>query len=309
MAPAYIPSPSQGVWHLGPIPIRAYAFCIILGVIAAARVGEPRARARGIRAMAISDVAVIAVPIALVGSRIYNVVTSPQPYFGRGGNPIAVFEVWKGGLGVPGGVLFGVTAGWIWSKRHGLDPYKMADAVAPGIAVGQAVGRFGNYFNQELFGRPTTLPWGLKIDPGHDGYVPGHSTYQPTFLYEVLWDLGNAGVCIWAERRFRLKKGQVMALYVGVYSVGRFWIEYLRIDTANQLFGLRLNDYVSAVCLVGAVIVFRRLGRRAEFTLPYDAASPGADEPGDASPEEHGVAVPVSVAADGPAGRDDGSPP
>lgn len=307
MVPAYIPSPSQGVWHLGPIPIRAYAFCIILGVLVAVRVSEPRTRARGIRANAISDVAVIAVPIALLGARLYNVITSPQPYFGKGGDPIAVFEVWKGGLGVPGGVLFGVTAGWIWSKRHGIDPYKMADAAGPAIAIGQAIGRFGNYFNQELFGKPTSLPWGLKIDPGHDGYVPGHSVYQPTFLYEVLWDLSNFGVCVWAERHFRLKKGQVMAIYVGFYSVGRFWIEYLRIDSANHLFGLRLNDYVSAVTLIGAIIAFRRLGRRPDLTLPYDGVPTGSDAEVTESSEGATAAL-AQAAAPVAAERDVGAP-
>ena len=258
---AFIPSPSTGVLHLGPLPLRAYAACILLGVVVAVIVGERRWVARGGAKGLVTDIASIGVPCGLVGARLYHVITSPAAYFGREGVPLHALFIWRGGLGIWGGVLGGALGAAVVLRRRGVDIGAFADAVAPGIVIAQAIGRFGNYFNQELFGRPTTLPWGLRIDPANRpaGFTQ-FATFQPTFLYESLWDLGVAALVIVAERRFGLRRGRAFALYVAAYCVGRAWIEALRIDDANHLFGLRLNDYVAIVVFLAAAtfIVLRR---------------------------------------------------
>jgi prolipoprotein diacylglyceryl transferase len=266
---AYLPSPSQGVWQIGPLPLRAYALCIIAGVVAAVLIGERRWVARGGERGAVADVAGIAVPLGLVGARLYHVVTSPSKYLD---DPLAALRVWEGGLGVPGGIAVGVLSAYVVCRRRGYSPGAMADACAPGVPVAQAIGRLGNWFNQELFGRPTTLPWGLEIDPDNPDAVAGAEAYHPTFLYESLWCLGIALVVVWADRRFRLGGGRAFALYAGLYAVGRGWIEALRIDDATEWLGLRLNDWVMLVVLVGAVaFLVARRGVPREETVQRDA--------------------------------------
>ena len=269
---AYLPSPPRGVVHVGPFPLRAYALCILLGVVVAVVVGNRRFVARGGRPGTVADVAVVAVPFGILGARVYHVITSPDPYLA---DPVRALYVWQGGLGIPGGVLGGVLAGWIVCRRRGIAPGALADAIAPGVALAQALGRFGNWFNQELFGRPTTLPWGLRIDPAHrpPGYADA-ATFHPTFLYESLWDVGVALVVLWADRRFRLSGGRAFALYLALYALGRAWIEALRIDEATVLFGLRLNDYVMALVFAGAVgYLVKRRGepREAVVQRPEEA--------------------------------------
>ncbi|MDH2428556.1 prolipoprotein diacylglyceryl transferase, partial [Sphaerisporangium sp. TRM90804] len=253
---ALIPSPSEGVWHLGPIPLRAYAFCIVLGIIAAVWIGERRWRARGGEPGTITDLAVWAVPFGLVGGRLYHVITDWQLYFGPDApnRPIDVLYVWHGGLGIWGAIALGAVGVWIACRRRGISLSAVADTVAPGIAVAQAIGRWGNYFNQELFGGPTTLPWGLEIDPGRPGTVPGVATYHPTFLYESLWNLVLAGVLIWVGSRYALRHGRLFAVYVAGYSIGRFWIEGMRVDPAHEILGMRLNQWTSLAILVGALV-------------------------------------------------------
>ena len=257
MIPFFIPSPGQGVWHLGPFPIRAYALCIILGVVLAIWLGEKRWVARGGRSGEIGDIAIWAVPFGLVGGRLYHVVTDNELYFRAGKNPVAALYVWQGGLGIWGAVALGALGAHFGCRRHHIKLRPLADALAPAIVLAQAVGRLGNWFNQELFGKPTTLPWGLKIDAAHRpaGYEQ-FATFHPTFAYELIWDLGVAGLVIWADRRFKLGYGRAFALYVAAYSLGRGWIEYLRIDTANHLGGLRLNVWSSIVVFLAAVGYF-----------------------------------------------------
>ena len=259
MTLAFLPSPSTGVWHLGPLPLRAYALCIIAGVIVAVVVGNRRFVARGGQPGTVADVATVAVPFGLLGARLYHVVTSPAAYLEE---PIKALYVWEGGLGIPGGVLGGVLSGYVVCRRRGISPGAFADAVAPGVVLAQAVGRFGNWFNQELYGRPTKLPWALEIDEEHRR--PGLLdivTYHPTFLYEALWNVGVALVVVWADRRYRLGGGRVFALYLALYAVGRAWIEALRIDDANTFFGVRLNVFVMGVVLAGSVAyLVRRRG-------------------------------------------------
>jgi prolipoprotein diacylglyceryl transferase len=257
MAPLSIPSPAQGVWHLGPVPLRAYALCIIAGIIVAVWMGERRWVARGGRTGDVTEIATWMVPFGILGGRIYHVITTPQPYFGNGGHPLHALYIWQGGLGIWGAIALGGLGAWIGCRRRGIRLPPFADALAPGIAVAQAIGRLGNFVNQELFGRPTDLPWGLEIDQAHrpDGYATV-ATYHPTFAYELLWDLGVAGLVIWADRRFRLGHGRAFALYVAAYTVGRAWIEALRIDPANDILGLRLNLWTCLVLFLGAVTYF-----------------------------------------------------
>ncbi len=274
---ASIPSPSQGVWHLGPVPIRAYALCIILGVIVAVVMGERRWQARGGKKGTVTDVAALAVPFGLIGGRLYHVITSPENYFGPDGDPVKVLYIWEGGLGIYGAILLGGVGAWVACRRRGIPLPAFGDAVGPGIAIAQGIGRFGNYFNQELFGRPTDLPWGLEIDPGRDGSVPGEDTYHPTFLYEALWCFGVAVVVIWADRRFKLGRGRAFALYLALYAVGRAWIEALRADTANELFGVRVNLWTCLLVFLGAVLwIVTHSGPREQDVEP-DAGSDEAD--------------------------------
>ncbi|GIH74095.1 prolipoprotein diacylglyceryl transferase [Planobispora longispora] len=258
---ASIPSPDQGVWHLfGVIPIRAYALCIVLGVVVAVIIGERRWRARGGAPGTIVDLAVWAVPFGLVGGRLYHVITDWQLYFAEDApnRPIEALFIWNGGLGIWGAIALGALGVWFGCRSRGISLSAVADTVAPGIAVAQAIGRWGNYFNQELFGSPTDLPWGLEIDPDRPGTVPGEDTYHPTFLYESIWDVALAFVLIWAGRKFALRHGRVFALYVAGYTLGRFWIEGLRVDAAHEILGLRLNQWTSIVLLLGALFYFWR---------------------------------------------------
>jgi len=288
---AGIPSPTEGVWHLGPVPLRAYALCIIAGAALGIWLGNRRWLARGGAPGAVADVCAWALPFGLVGARLYHVVTDYQRYFGPGGHPVDALKIWQGGLGIWGGVAFGVLGAWIGARRHGILLPPMADALAPGVAVAQAVGRLGNWFNQELFGRPTSLPWGVQIDPAHRpaGYA-ADPLFQPTFLYELLWCLGVAALCIWADRRFRLGHGRVFALYVFSYTVGRAWIEALRIDDAHHLGPFRLNDVTAVVVGLGAVVAFvvsarRHPGRETDLTR-RSARRPSGPAPESATENE-----------------------
>ena len=259
-----LPSPAQGVWHIGPLPLRAYALCIIAGIIAAIWLAERRWVSRGGQPGAVSDVSLWAIPFGLVGGRLYHVITDPQLYFTDGQNPWNAFAVWRGGLGIWGAIALGALGAWIGARRNGVSFSELAWALAPAIPLAQAIGRWGNWFNQELFGRPTDLPWGLRIDAEHRpiGYET-ETTFHPTFLYESLWDLGVAGLVIWLGGRFRFTGGQLFAVYVMAYTAGRGWIEYLRIDTVNHVLGLRLNVWTSIVVFVAAAVAFAVATRRA----------------------------------------------
>jgi len=252
--PASIPSPPGAVLHLGPLPIRAYALCIIAGIVVAVVVGDRRLRRKGGAPGVVADIATWAVPFGLVGARLYHVATDPELYWGKHGQgTVAAFEIWHGGLGIWGAIAGGAVGAYIGARRHNVRFSDLADALAPGLAFAQAIGRWGNYFNQELYGRHTDLPWAVKIDAAHS--VTGvAATYQPTFLYESIWDVGVALLVIWADRRWRLDHGRAFALYAAAYTAGRFWIEALRVDEAHRFFGLRLNDWTSIIVFTVAVM-------------------------------------------------------
>jgi len=259
---AYLPSPDRGVWNLGPVPVRAYALSILLGVVVAVVWGDRRWQARGGQPGTVADIATYAVPAGIVGARLYHVVTSPAKYLD---DPVSALFVWEGGLGIPGGLLGGTLAAYWLARRRGIAPGALADALAPCVPVAQAIGRLGNWFNQELFGRPTTLPWGLEIDADNPDAVAGAEAYHPTFLYEASWNVLVAALVVWADRRFRLGGGRAFALYVAGYALGRFWVEGLRIDDAASWLGLRLNQYVALLALAGALTYLRvRRGARRE---------------------------------------------
>jgi len=261
MLPLSIPSPSRGVVHLGPIPIRGYALCIIAGIVLAVWISERRWKARGGRPGQIQDIALWAVPFGVIGGRIYHVITDHDLYFGPGRHPIEALYVWRGGLGIWGAIALGVAGAVIGARRMGIKIAPLLDVALPTCLIAQALGRWGNWFNQELYGRPTTLPWGLRIDPSNwpqgRTFPPG-TTFHPTFLYESIWCVLGFFFVLWLERRFRLGYGRVAALYVMVYCFGRFWIEQLRIDTIelNDVLGLRWADWMSIILFVAAAAYF-----------------------------------------------------
>ncbi len=280
--PANIPSPTSGVWHLGPFPVRAYALCILAGIVVAVWITGRRLVDRGHPSEKAIDISAWAVPFGIVGGRLYHLITSPQAYFGAGGHPWRAFAIWEGGLGIWGAVALGAVGAWIGARRHGVSFHDFADSAAPGIAVAQALGRWGNYFNNELYGRRTDVPWGLTIhewdsSAGHAvrdaaGHPVVLGTFQPTFLYESLWCLLLALALVLADRRFALRKGQLFGLYVMGYPLGRIVFELMRSDDANHILGLRVNVWTSMfVFLLGIVLVWA--GRHREVAIPARSAS------------------------------------
>ncbi len=301
---ASIPSPSSGALNIGPLSIHAYGLMIALGVIAAVWLTGRRleAKGQGTREDA-SSMAVWAVIAGVIGSRLYHVVTDWSTFkhdLGR------IPQLWRGGLGIPGGILFGALVGMWAYKRRGISPAVGLSAAAPGLALAQAIGRLGNWWNQELFGKPTDLPWALRIDDDKipAAYAPG-TTFHPTFLYESLWNVALCIALLLIDRRFRLRPGRLFAMYVVGYAVGRFWIEGLRIDPAHTTGGLRLNQWVAIVAGGTAALYLlwdwsRHRGDPVEAPIdvevPEDGLDPGdpaaSDESEDAREQEHGAARP-----------------
>ncbi|SDC28238.1 prolipoprotein diacylglyceryl transferase [Actinokineospora iranica] len=303
---ASIPSPDRGVWELDlgfiTLPLRAYALCIIAGIVVAIWWGERRLVARGGAAGTVIDVAVYAVPFGLVGGRLYHVATDYYRYFGEGKDPLNALRIWDGGLGIWGAIALGAVGAWIGCRRKGVPLPVFADAVAPGIVVAQAIGRVGNYFNQELYGGPTDLPWGLEIyrrinettglDDPLNGVAIDHtlidnSPVHPTFLYELVWNLVVAALIVLADRKLRLGHGRVFALYVAGYTLGRGVIEMMRTDPATMVLGLRINVWTSIALFLGAIayyVLAAKRGGREDLSAPAVApAGPIDQDPGDES--------------------------
>ena len=290
---ATIPSPPQGVWHLGPVALRAYALCILTGIVVAVFWTVRRYVARGGYPETVIDCAIAAVPAGIIGGRIYHVITDHHLYFGEGRDWVEAFKITNGGLGIWGAVVLGGLAVWavLAYKKVPLAPF--ADAVAPPILLAQAIGRLGNWFNQELYGGESDAPWALEIyrrvdadgnidqmDGVSDGTVL--ATVQPTFLYEMVWSLLVVVLLVWADRRFRLGGGRVFMLYVAGYTFGRFFIELLRTDAATTVFGdVRINSVVSAVVFLAALALFILTRSRTREEPDYVAGPPREDQEGD----------------------------
>jgi prolipoprotein diacylglyceryl transferase len=310
---ASIPSPTQSVWHLGPFPLRGYALCIILGIIVAVWLTVRRFRDRGGNPDYVWDVAAWAIVLGIIGGRLYHVITDPELYFTKGQHPLNAFKVWDGGLGIWGAIALGAVGAWIGCRRRNIKLVAFADAAVPGVIFAQAIGRWGNWFNNELYGAPTNLPWKLEI---HDiDVATGHAQactfghlgaqicgyYQPTFLYESIWDLLIGIGLLLLDRKLRLGRGNVAALYVMGYTAGRSWIEALRIDHANHFLGLRLNDWTCIVVfLLGLAWFLRHGGFHAERErTPYREPPPQAttDSP-DAAPDPDQEEVSADVGTD-----------
>ena len=262
-----IPTPNTSTLHLGPLTIHFYALCIIAGIAIAIWLGDRRFRQFGGAPGIVGEVAFAAVPFGIIGGRLYHVVTSPDAYFGEGGVPLNALKIWEGGLGIWGAIALGTLAAHWKFKRvqnASINPRIsfaiFADALAPGVLLAQAVGRIGNWFNGELFGRPTTLPWGLEIpiDQRPNGFE-AFTTFHPTFLYESLWCVLVALAIVTLEKRFN--PGQSFLFYVSAYSFGRLFIEILRIDQAHTFLGVRLNVFVSGAVGLGAAFLFWRTGQ------------------------------------------------
>ena len=260
---ASIPSPSSGAIELGPLTLHAYGFMLLLGILAATALTGIRWTRRGGDWDLVLRVAMWGVVGGIVGARLYHVATSwsevPDPKWQ------GVFEIWRGGLGIWGGIAGGVLVGWIALRRSGQPLFPFMDVVAPGLLLAQAIGRWGNYFNQELFGEPTSRPWALEIDVENRPleYLASE-TFHPLFLYESLWALLGVVVLLLVERFFRIRPPGLFCLYVMWYTGMRFFIEFLRVDDAHEFFGLRLNAWVSAILFVLAAIAFVWSQRRRE---------------------------------------------
>jgi phosphatidylglycerol---prolipoprotein diacylglyceryl transferase len=278
---AYLPSPPSNGVSVGPLRLHLYGLMIAVGVVAAVWFAQRRFEARGGRRGTMSLLALWVVPAGLVGARLYSVVTSWGADVGN--RWYRAFEIWQGGLGIWGGVAFGLPAGVYACRRYQIDWRAALDSAAPALILAQAIGRWGNYFNQELYGSPSRLPWAVKIaHPVHctsvthcTPYPPTVTTFQPTFLYESIWDLACVGMLLWIERHWPIRKGYLFFAYAALYTIGRGMVEHVRIDEAHQYFGLRLNDWVSIAVFVGSVAILLTRGR----------ARPG--EPTVLSPVEH----------------------
>jgi len=254
---AYIPSPHSGTVNIGPLVIHMYGLTLLVAIVACILLTGKRWVALGGDWDLVLKVAVWGVAFGVVGARAYHDITSwnevPSPKW-KG-----IFEVWQGGLGVWGGILLGTLAGAVVIRRAGYSVRRFMDVTAPGLLLAQGIGRIGNWWNQELYGTPTKLPWALKIDQSHRPTDPkylGDATFQPTFLYELLWDFAGVVLLLWVGRRFRIKPPGLFALYVSYYTFGRFFEELMRIDPAHHFYGLRLNAWVSIVVFVGSTAFF-----------------------------------------------------
>lgn len=295
---SFFPSPTVSAFHVGPLTIHFYALCILAGIAVAIWLGSRRWIARGGLPGQVLDICVWAVPAGIIGGRIYHVITDPELYFLPGRNPWNAFAIWDGGLGIWGAIALGCVGAWIGCRRAGVSFVAFLDSVAPGVLFAQALGRWGNWFNNELYGDPTALPWKLQIhqmdgagnavtDPSGAAVVLGY--FQPTFLYESLWCVVVALLILFLDRRFKLGAGSVFALYVAGYTAGRFAFELMRSDYANLILGLRVNTWVAALIFLGGVAGFLLTFRRKRSVAIPGAAPDAGDAPtaadaGDAPP-------------------------
>ncbi|PZE28809.1 MULTISPECIES: prolipoprotein diacylglyceryl transferase [unclassified Curtobacterium] len=328
MLPLSIPSPSTAWQYFDltnwldrvfgwsfPLDFRihAYAICILLGIVACVVITDRRLVRRGVEKWVIVDIAIGAVPLGIIGGRAYHVFTHVGDYFGPGIAWWEPFAIWEGGLAIFGALIAGALGAW-WACRYvGLRFTTFVDAVAPGLLVAQAFGRLGNYFNHELFGMPTNLPWGLQIEQSNPAYpvgLPAGTLFHPTFLYEIIWNLVGFAVIMLIDRRFHLQWGRVLALYLIWYGAGRSVLESIRVDTSETFFGVRTNVWAALAAIVLGIVIFVVQTRRHPGTEPSGylagrgpraASSVGSDDTYSESDDEPLVVTdpePVATAAD-----------
>jgi prolipoprotein diacylglyceryl transferase len=289
-----IPSPDVSFIELGPVRIHFYALFILTGIILALILTESRLRSRGAEAGIALDISLWAIPFGILGGRFFHVITHPNDYFFEGADLLAVFRIWEGGLAIYGALMFGALGAFIGARQSGLKFVSYLDAVAPGVLLAQAVGRWGNYFNNELFGLPTDLPWGLEIssiNPAYPAGLPEGVLFHPTFLYESIWSLAGVALLLAADKRFNLRWGKMLGLYLVYYSIGRIWVEAIRIDPSEVLLGLRINIWSAiAGILVGLAILI--LQSRRHPGLEASVYRPGKE------PKAPAVDAEAAVSAD-----------
>lgn len=260
------PDPAFAQFHLGPLTIHTYAICILVGIVAAVIITQRRLAERGAPSGVVLDIIIWAVPIGIVGARLYHVFTHVGDYFYPGANLLNVFAIWDGGNALYGSLLGGALGAYIGCRKSGIRFWAFADALAPAMLVAQAIGRLGNWFNHELFGLPTTFPWGLQIESSNAKFpagLPAGTLFQPLFLYEIIWNLIGLGLLLLIERKFRLQWGRLFALYLIWYGLGRSWLEAIRIDpTSDGMFGIPANIWASFVAIIIGIIWLVVQGRR-----------------------------------------------
>ena len=262
---ASIPSPTVSFFDLGPFRVHVYALFILTGIILAIWLANHRLTKRGGESGVAIDIALWAVPFGIVGGRVFHVLTHLGDSFYSGADLTAVFRIWEGGLAIYGAILFGLLGAWLGARFAGVRFWSFVDAVAPGVLLAQAIGRWGNYFNQELFGTPTTLPWGLEITADNPAYpvgLPAGVLFHPTFLYESIWSLVGVVLLLNLDKRFDLRWGKMFALYIAFYSVGRLWTESLRLDPSEVFLGLRTNIWSALAGIAAAIVIWQVQSRR-----------------------------------------------
>lgn len=254
-----IPSPDVSFIDLGPVRIHFYALFILTGIVIASLMADAKLAKRGAEKGVFLDIALWAVPAGILGGRLFHVITHPRDYFYEGADLLAIFRIWEGGLAIYGAIALGAVGAWWGARQAGIRFLAVADAAAPGLLIAQGLGRLGNYFNQELFGIPTTLPWGLQISPANPAYpngLPEGLLFHPTFLYEMLWNFAGAAVLLYLASKLQLQWGKVFGLYLVIYSTGRIWIESIRIDPSEIILGLRINIWSALIgILIGLLII------------------------------------------------------
>jgi len=254
-----IPSPEISYIDLGPLRLHFYALFILTGIVLAVLLSDYRLHKRGAERGVMLDIALWAVPFGILGGRLFHVITHPRDYFYQGADFLAIFYVWEGGLAIYGALLLGAVGAYLGARQAGIKFWSLADAIAPGLLLAQAIGRWGNYFNQELFGLPTDLPWALEIpssNPAYPAGFPDGVTFHPTFAYEMLWSLTGVVLLLIIDRRFNMRFGRLFGLYLVVYSAGRAWIEAIRIDPSEIILGLRINIWSAIVgIIIGLTII------------------------------------------------------
>jgi prolipoprotein diacylglyceryl transferase len=260
-----IPAPEINFIQLGPFRVYFYALFILAGIVLALLLTEGRLKARGAESGIALDISLWAIPFGILGGRFYHVITHPNDYFFEGADLLAVFRIWEGGLAIYGAIVFGSLGAYIGARRAGIKFLSYLDALAPGMLLAQAVGRWGNYFNSELYGTPTDLPWGLEVQSSNPAYplgLPDGVLFHPTFLYESIWSIAGVALLLLIDSRFKLRWGKMFSLYLIYYSIGRIWVEAIRIDPSEVLLGLRINIWSAIAGIVAGLIIYFIQSRR-----------------------------------------------